>query len=296
MKRYVTLLLLLAIMLWPITSRAKVKVIASTSDLAHFAREVGGDRVMVSHIAPPKADVHFIEVRPSYMMKVARAEVALKVGLELDMWMDRIIDGSRNNRLLIVDCSKFIQPLEVPTFKADARYGDLHRFGNPHYWLSPQNVRPITDAIVEGFSAVDPEHSNEFIANQGRFLAELEKGLKPLRQRAEALRGKELVFYHNSWPYFNEFAGLTAAAFVEPYPGVPPSPSHVKELIELVRARDIKVIAVEPYFDKRVPNKIASVTGAQVVTLYPSVGGQSKGETYLEWLESNLNALLKVLK
>ncbi len=280
----------------PVGVAATVKVVASTSDLAYFAGVVGGDQVDVSSIAPPGADIHFIEVRPSYMVKVKEADVVLKVGMELDMWMDRIIDGSRNDKLQVVDCSKYVEPVEVPTFKADARYGDLHRFGNPHYWLGPQNVNLITQAIVEGLSAADPEHTHQFEQNRRVYLAELEKGLQSLRERVVGLEGKEVVFYHNSWPYFNEFTGLVAAGFIEPYPGVPPSPSHVAEVTELIRGRQIRVIAVEPYFDKRVPNKIASKTDAKVITLYPSVGGRSKNETYLQWLEGNIDMLANALK
>jgi ABC-type Zn uptake system ZnuABC Zn-binding protein ZnuA len=205
--------------------------------------------------------------------------------------MDRIIDGSRNNKLHIVDCSQYIEPLEVPTYQADARYGDIHRFGNPHYWLGPQNVAPMTQAIVEGLSAADPEHAREFEHNRQQYLVELEKELPDLREQASQLAGKEVVFYHNSWPYFNNFTGLVTAGFIEPYPGVPPSPSHMAEITALVQGRKIRVIAVEPYFDRRVPDKIASDTGARVITLYPSIGGRNKDETYLEWLKGNMAAL-----
>jgi ABC-type Zn uptake system ZnuABC Zn-binding protein ZnuA len=273
-----------------------VKVVTSTSDLAFFAREVGGRLVEVEAIAQPTADVHFVEVRPSHMVKMRRADVALKVGMELDPWMDQIIGGSRNSRLVVVTCSKYIKPLEVPDFEVDARHGDLHRFGNPHYWLTPHNVKPITDAIVEGLTRVDPDHAKEYENNQERYLDRLEAGLKDVAGLVEQLRNLEIVTYHNSWPYLNEFAGLRAAGFVEPYPGVPPSPTHIKKLAELIRERRIRIIGVEPYFDRRVPEKLADETGAKVVTLYPSVGGKSPDETYLESLVGNLEALLEALQ
>ncbi len=287
---------MLVFWLLPITLWAKINVVSSTSDLAYFAREIGGEHVVVTSIASPKTDVHFVEVRPSYMIKVARADVALKVGLELDMWMDRIIDGSRNDDLGIVDCSRYIRPLEVPTFKADARYGDLHRYGNPHYWIGPQNVRAISDAIVEGLTAAAPEHAEAFQKNRELLLADLDLGLTKLEDKVRKLSGAEVIYYHNSWPYFNEYAGIEAVDFIEPYPGVPPSPSHIKELIDICQARQLSIIAVEPYFDKRVPRRIAEESNAAVVTLYPSVGGRDEKETYLEWLEGNLDALIEALK
>jgi ABC-type Zn uptake system ZnuABC Zn-binding protein ZnuA len=278
------------------TVEASVRVVASTSDLAYFAEKVGGDLVTVEAIASPRADAHFVEVRPSYMVKVKRADLALKVGLELDLWMDRIIDGSRNSKLEIVDCSRYIEPVEVPTFKADARYGDLHRFGNPHYWLSPANVRPITQVILDGLVVVDPEHAATYRNRRDAYLAELDDALPRLKEKARALEGREIVFYHNTWPYFNDFVGTIAAGFVEPYPGVPPSPAHVSELTELMRRREIAVIAIEPYFDRRVPQRIAEASGARMITLYPSVGGRDRRESYLEWLEGNMDALIEALE
>jgi ABC-type Zn uptake system ZnuABC Zn-binding protein ZnuA len=284
------------LLLTAITVDAGIKVVASTADMAYFAREIAGDLARVDAIASPDADIHYIEVRPSYMMKLAGAEVALKVGLELDLWMDRLIDGSRNNRLTIVDCSKYIEPLEIPAFKADARYGDLHRFGNPHYWIGPRNVAPITQAIVEGLSEADPAHAEIFRTNRADFLARFNLQLDSLKPEFANLAGKEVVFYHNSWPYLCEFTGLNAVGFIEPYPGVAPSPAHIKEMIDLVSERGVRVIAIEPYFDDRVPKKIAEASGAVVIKLYPSVGGRDKNESYLGWLRGNLEALKEALK
>ncbi|MCP4684118.1 MAG: zinc ABC transporter substrate-binding protein [bacterium] len=279
-----------------VTAGDKTTVVASTSDLAFFARQIGGDLVEVSFIAPPLGDIHYVEIRPSYMMKLKKADVALKIGLELDVWMDRLIDGSRNSKLAIVDCSRFIEPENVPTFKVDARHGDLHRFGNPHYWLGPQNVGAIVRAITEGLVTADPANTEQYRADSDTYLTGFENGLARLRSKAALLEGREVVFYHDSWPYFNTFTGLVAAGFMEPFPGIAPSPTHVKETIDLVNSRQIKVLAVEPYFDKRVPNKIASEGGAKLVTLYPSLGARDKNETYLQWLEGNLDVLIEAFK
>ena len=292
MRKTILLLVTLALWcVWPAASFGKLRVVTSTSDLAYLARTIGGDQVDVDAIASPTADVHFVEVRPSFMVKVKKADLVLRVGMELDLWMDRIIDGSRNANLKVADCSRYIEPLQVPTFKADARYGDLHRFGNPHYWLSPDNLEPITRAIAEGLETADPEHAQTYWEHRDAFLAEIDAALPAVRESAGPLQGVQIIFYHNSWPYFNAFVGTVAAGFVEPYPGVAPSPSHVANTIELVRKLGVQVIAVEPYFDKRVPEKIAAETGARVVTVYPSVGGRDKNESYLEWLQGNIDAL-----
>jgi len=277
-------------------AHGEINVVTSTSDLAYFADKIGGDLAKVGSIASPKSDIHFVEVRPSYMAKLARADIVFKVGMGLDQWMDQLIDGSRNSKLTIVDCSKYIEPLEVPTFKADARHGDIHPEGNPHYWIGPQNTESILKAVTEGLASVDPANDSVYRSNMAILLDGITASVSGMQSRTDRLKGIEIIYYHNSWPYFNEFTGLHAAGFIEPYPGVPPSPSHVKKMIELVGNRKIKIIAMEPYFDRRVPDKIANETGAEIVVLYPSIGGRQKGETYQDWLEGNIDALLEKLE
>ena len=292
-----TILAILAVLISQIPSaNALVKVVTSTSDLAYFARSIGADKVEVSSIASPDADLHYVEVRPSYMVKMRDADLVLRVGLELDSWIERIIDGSRNSKLKKVDCSKYVTPLEIPTFKADASYGDLHRYGNPHYWLSPANVEPITRAIAEGLTSVDPGNESVYEDNRAKLLAEINMELPAIKALAASLAGLEMITYHNSWPYFAEYFGIELPGFIEKFPGVAPSPSHMSDIIELIKKDHIKVIAMEPYFEKRVPQRIAESSGAKVITLYPSIGGRNESENYLEWLRGNVNALVEAAR
>ncbi|MDD4050741.1 MAG: metal ABC transporter substrate-binding protein [candidate division Zixibacteria bacterium] len=295
MKQILALVAALVVAL-PMSISARITVVTSTSDLAYFAKMIGGDFISVESIASPKADLHYVEMRPSYMVKVRDADAVFKVGLELDMWMDRIVDGSRNNHVKVFDCARYITPMEVPTFKADASYGDLHRFGNPHYWISPASVEPITRVILEGLSLVDPARSSFYAGNRDAFLATLDKELPAIKTEAAPLEGVEIITYHNSWPYFAEYFGIKLPGFIEKYPGVGPSPSHMRDIIDLIKQDHIKVIAMEPYFEKRVPEKIAEMTGATVVTLYPSIGGRNEGESYIDWLRGNVKALLAGIK
>lgn len=289
-------ILVALVLLFSASASAAIKVVTSTSDLAFFAKIIGGDLVEVASIASPTADLHYVEVRPSYMVKVRDADVLFKVGLELDTWIDRIVDGSRNSKLKKVDCSVYIEPVEVPSFKADASHGDLHRFGNPHYWLSPDNVEPITRAVLEGLTSVDPANAGTFNQNREQFLESLNSELPAIKALAAPLAGIEIVTYHNSWPYFAGYFGITLAGFIEKYAGVAPSPSHFGDMIELVKKQQIKIIAMEPYFERRVPQRIAESTGAKVVVLYPSVGGHNENESYVDWLRGNINALLEALR
>ncbi|HSG98610.1 MAG TPA: metal ABC transporter substrate-binding protein [candidate division Zixibacteria bacterium] len=289
--------LLQLIVLFPVLAHAQeIQVVSSTTDLGFFAQVIGADKVSVIAIASPLHDPHFVEARPSSMMKLRRADIALKVGLELDLWLDKLIDGSRNDDIVVVDCSRDVKPIEIPAFKADARYGDLHRYGNPHYWMSPANVPAITQVIVEALCEVSPQHCDEFTSRRDSLAAAIVREALQLKDSAATLAGANILLYHNGWPYFNEYFGVAAAEFIEPYPGVPPSPSHLGKLKALMRELGITVVAVDVYFDHRVAEKLAEETGANVVTIYPSLGGRDPGEDYLGWLRGNVFALREALR
>lgn len=280
----------------PATSVEKVRIVASTSDLAAIAREVGRDLVEVESIAAGTQDPHFIELLPSYMIRVRKADVFLKVGMDLDYWAQAILDGSRNSRIQVVDCSALVpaeRRLEVPT-RVDASMGDVHKFGNPHYWLDPENGRYVARAIAEGLAKADPGNARSYEANLAAFGAKLDAKLVEWARRAEPLRGLRIVTYHDSWPYFTRAFGIVVADWLEPKPGVKPSPSHVAQLIAKIKAEKIAMVAYEPYFESRTPQLIARQTGVPLVVLPPSVGGVPEVKDYFELFDYNLAALARV--
>ena len=262
------------------SAAAKVNVVASTTDLAAIARYVGGDNVDVTSIAKGASDPHFVEVLPSYMVRVQKAKLYLKLGLDIDRWAAPIIDGSRNSQLVVVDCSQNIDPLEVPSGKVDASMGDVHPRGNPHYWLDPDNGVVIARTIADGLARVDPNHAALYQDNAGKFAAELDVRKARWKQSAAALRGLKIVTYHRTWPYFERAFGVQVVDFVEPLPGIEPTPSHTAEIIAMMKAQNIRVIGVEPYFSKRTPETIARATGATIVDLPPSVEGAPGAHDY----------------
>jgi ABC-type Zn uptake system ZnuABC Zn-binding protein ZnuA len=275
-----TLLAFLLVSLAAGHAAAKINVVASTTDLASIAKAVGGDAVEVTSINRGSADPHFVEVLPSYMMRVKKAQVYLMVGMDLDRWAQPIIDGSRNGSLLVVDCSKNIPPAELPTGKVDASMGDIHPRGNPHYWLDPDNGSRIAATIAGALSRADPAHAAGYTARLERFDAALAQKKLGWKEAAAPLAGLEIVTFHNSWPYFCNAFGIEVAGFVEPLPGIEPTPSHTAALIDMVKARGIRIIGVEPYFSKRTPDTIARATGARVLDLPPSVGGAPGADDY----------------
>jgi zinc/manganese transport system substrate-binding protein len=274
-------------------SEAKLRVVASTADLAAIAREVGGERIEAESIVQGNQDPHFVELLPSYMMRVRKADVYIKVGMELDYWAQAILDGSRNARIEVVDCSLALpadRRLEVPT-RADASMGDVHKYGNPHYWLDPENGRLIAGAIVRGLAKADPANAAAYESGLAAFEKKLDAKKAEWASKAEAIKGMKIVTYHNSWPYFTRAFGVEVVDWLEPKPGVKPSPTHVRELIETIRKQKVAAVAVEPYFESRTPEMIARETGVPLVALSPSVGGVPEVKDYFQLFDYNLGVL-----
>jgi zinc/manganese transport system substrate-binding protein len=275
-----------------IRAEAKVKIVASLSDLASITEFIGGDKVEVQSICKGTSNPHFVEVLPSYMMKVSKAQLYLKVGLGLDFWANPIIDGSRNGKLVVIDCSKGIEVLEKPTTKVDASMGDVHPEGNPHYWLDPANGLVIAQNIVSGLAKVDPDNASFYESQLVQFEQKLNQKQKEWSEKAQSLKGLKMVTYHESWPYFASRFGIDVVGFVEPKPGIEPTPSHTAQLIQQIKNQNIKIIGKEPYFSDRTPKAILRATGALIVELPPSVGGTPEAKDYFALFDYLLDALL----
>jgi len=269
----------------------KVHIVTSITDLADIAKTIGGKNVSVISIARGNQNPHYVEVMPSYMLKVRKADLYLKIGMELDLWSDQIIDGSRNRKIQIVDCSKDVHRLEVPSSTVDASQGDVHRMGNPHYWLDPSNGIIISETIKNALVSIDPKHSELYEKNQRLFQNAVGEKMKIWETEYADLKGKKLIFYHNSWPYFSERFGLDVRQFLEPKPGITPSPTHLDKLIRLINQEHIPIIAMEPYFSPKAPEFLESKTGTRVVVLAQSVDALPEANSYINLFETNLQKL-----
>lgn len=289
-------LLFLLLLVLVSQSVAKIRIVASTADLASIAEQIGADRVKVSYICPPSANPHSVEVLPSYMIRVIKADMYLKIGMMLDFWADPIIDGSRNRDLKVVDCSIGVDPLEVPVGKVDASMGDIHAAGNPHYWLDPDNGIIIAGNIRDALLETDPEHQELYNANYDSFTAELNEKIRLWEQVAAPLSGMKIVTYHNSWVYFAHHFGINVVGFVEPKPGIEPTPSHTAKLIDLINAQSIQIVGMEPYFSKRAPDAIAAATGVRVVMLPPSVWSTSEINSYFDLFDFLIKQLIRSME
>jgi ABC-type Zn uptake system ZnuABC Zn-binding protein ZnuA len=287
--------MLLMTALFLMNAGATVKVVTTLPDLADITQQIGGDRVKVDFIVRGNQNPHFVDVKPSYMMKLKSADVFLQIGMDLELWAPQVVDGSRNTSLDVVDLSKNITKLEVPS-KLDASQGDVHRYGNPHYWLDPRNIRTLMEEIIVSLAKVSPGDEQFFKANAEAYLKKLDAKIVEWETKMKPLRGSKIVTFHKSWSYFADWLGLVIAGQVEPKPGIPPSPSHTTELIQLVRTGNIKAIIVEPFYDTSAPEQIARSTSARVLQLPTSVGGTDAAKDYISTMDYNIETLSAALK
>jgi zinc/manganese transport system substrate-binding protein len=274
-------------------SSAKVNVVAALPDLGSIAAFIGGPEASVSSIANASSNPHSVEVFPSYMAKTAKADLFLKCGLGLDQWSDAIIDGSRNNKLVVVDCSEGIDALEKPVGKVDASLGDVHPFGNPHYWLNPDNGIIIAQNILAGLQKADPSNSATYAANFNRFKSEIETKFEAWKTEMQPLAGKKMLSYHSSWAYFASAFNLTISGYIEPYPGIPPTGKHLALLINRIKQEQISFIIQEPYFPDDSPVFLTRETGIPVVKLPAACKGVSADDYFTHFddcVSSILNA------
>ncbi|MFH1563772.1 MAG: metal ABC transporter substrate-binding protein [Nitrospirota bacterium] len=278
----------------------KINVVTTTTDLANLVKVVGGEKVNLVSLSTGSQDPHFVEPRPSMVIQLKNADMLVKMGMDLDMWIDGLIAAARNSKIIYgakgyVDTSVGIERLEVRKGKIDGSMGDIHIYGNPHYQTDPASAKPMTKNILDGLCRIAPKDSEYFKHNRDEYLKKLEERMVLWNREMARFEGSNIVTYHNSWPYLARRFGLNVVGHVEPKPGIPPSPAHLASLINLMKEKKVKVILVEPYFPLKGPMMLAEKTGAKVLTLPPSVGGVKEVRTYLELFEYNINQLVKAL-
>ncbi|HVQ28176.1 MAG TPA: metal ABC transporter substrate-binding protein [Vicinamibacteria bacterium] len=294
--------LLLSLLAVAAPASAALNVVATTEDMAALTREVGGDKVKVEAMGKGYQDPHFVEAKPSFILKLHAADLLVAVGRELEIgWLPPLVQQSRNAKIQpgaegYFDASLTVKILEIPTGAITRAMGDVHPLGNPHYWLDPDNGRRVAQALTEKLGKLSPPDAAYFAA---RF-ADFDKRLTEAAKRWDALmapyKGVKIVTYHSSWPNFCDRFGLDVVGYVEPRPGIPPSPSHTLQLIAEMKRLGVKVLLVEPYFDLKTPQSIGRETGAKVLVMTPSVGGEKEITDYIKLFDYDIGLLSAALK
>src|SRR5262245_60007123 len=286
----------------PARAQGKLNVMATTEDLASIAREIGGDHITIDAIARGYQDPHFVEAKPSFILRLQRADVLIVVGRELETgWLPQPIQQSGNAKNQpgadgYLDASANVQILEMPTGQITRAMGDVHPLGNPHYWLDPENGKKIAKEIADKFSQLRPNDRAYFEQRLADFTSRLDAAEKRWLQQMAPYKGMKVVTYHRSFPNFAERFGLDIVGYVEPRPGIPPTPQHTLDLINEMKRQNIKLVLVEPYFDLKTPNAIGQQTGAQVLVLPPSVGGVKEVTDYFKLFDYDINLLVDAIK
>jgi ABC-type Zn uptake system ZnuABC Zn-binding protein ZnuA len=276
-------------------AEAGVNVMTTTEDLADLARAVGGDKIKVESIARGYQDPHFVEAKPSFILKLHAADLLVVVGRELEIgWLPPLIQQSRNAKIQpgadgYLDASQTVKILDIPTGQITRAMGDVHPQGNPHYQLDPGNGRRIAKAIAAKLAQMSPADAAYFDQRYADFDKRLAEAEKRWDAAMAPYKGLKIVTYHRSWPNFCDRFGLDVIGYVEPRPGIPPSPSHTIELMQEMKRLGVKIILVEPYFDLKTPDSIARETGAKVVVLAPSVGAEKEITDYIKLFDYDVN-------
>jgi ABC-type Zn uptake system ZnuABC Zn-binding protein ZnuA len=279
-----------------------LNVMASTEDLASIAREIGGDHISVESIARGYQDPHFVEAKPSFILKLQKADLLIVVGRELEIgWLPPLIQQSRNAKVQpgangYLDASQQARILDVPQGQVTRAMGDVHPLGNPHYWLDPENGKAIAREIAQKLEQLKPNDKAYFEQRLADFTNRLDAAEKRWLAALAPYKGTKVVTYHRSYPNFAERFGLDVIGYVEPRPGIPPTPQHTLDLIADMKQQNVKLVLVEPYFDLKTPNSIGRSTGAQVLVLPPSVGGVKDITDYFKLFDYDVNLLVGALK
>src|SRR2546425_13101973 len=286
----------------PARAAGKMYIVTSTTDLASLAQEVGGDRVEVESIARGYQDPHFVEAKPSFLLKLKHADLLIMVGLQLEIgWLPPLITQCGNPKIQpaapgYLDASQFATILEIPTSQITRAMGDVHPLGNPHYWLDPENGKRIAKEIADKLGEFRQNDRGYFQQQLESFTTRLDQAEKRWLSMMAPFKGTKLVTYHRSFPNFADRFGLDIVGYVEPRPGIPPTPSHTLDLINEMKRQSVKIVLVEPYFDLKTPNAIGRDTGAKVLMMPPSVGGVKEVTDYFKLFDYDINLLVSALK
>jgi zinc/manganese transport system substrate-binding protein len=298
MKR---ILLILSVLVCALSAQAKLNVVATLPDFGSLAREIGGDKIELVVLAKPTEDPHFVDARPSFVVSLRNADVLIDGGAELELgWLPPLLQNARNPKIEVgkpgrVQVSQGIRLMNVPTNVTRAA-GDVHALGNPHFCIDPIIAKTIAQHIAQSFGAVDPPNAAFYDGNSKKFEATINSKLQEWGAAMLPFKDQHVVAYHDSWPYFAHRFGINIDIFLEPKPGIPPSPSHLTEVIAQMKAQHVKAVIVEPYHDRRNAEKVASATGAKVVEFAQFPGGLPGTETYVKLIDDLISRLAAALK
>ena len=278
-----------------------LNVVATLSTFGDLVKVIGGETVAVSSIASPKFNPHFIEPKPSDVLKVKKATLFVHAGLDLELWRGPLLDAAGNTNAFPgapgeLDLSQGIALLEVPSGPVSRAQGDIHLYGNPHYWMNPENARTIAQTISDKLRAMDPQHQDTYQLNLQEFLQQLEHKILEWRTKLAPYQGREVIGYHREFMYLMDFAGLKMRAFLEPKPGIPPTPQHIQFIEQYIKEQRIPTVVQATYFPRQAADALAKRTGVKAVLLCQNVRELPACGDYIAMMDYNVNQLVDALR
>ncbi len=280
---------------------AKINIVTTTSDLKSITELIGADKVDVSSIATGFQNPHFVDPKPSFIIKLSKADMFVTVGLDLETgWSPQLLSSSRNPKIQkgsdgYVDASVGVTLLQVPS-SINRGEGDIHIYGNPHYWLDPINGKQIAKNICNALEKISPENKTFFEANLTAFNAKIDMKLKEWTMKMSPYKGSKIIAYHNEWCYFEQRFGLIILDFLEPKPGIPPTPTQLVKIISEVKNNNIKVIITSPYFTSSSSDVVSNQTDAKTLILGTSVGAFDSIKDYFDLFDYDIDKLIQGFK
>lgn len=296
--------LFITIILFAQNAFAQVQIVTSVTDFAAIARDIGGDKVEVVSLAKGYQDPHFVDAKPAFVTKLNQADLVVYNGLELEAgWLPLLITGARNSDILAgnavghFDVSLSIKnKLDIHTGPIDRSMGDIHPGGNPHFMLDPRNGIPVARGIAARLIQIDPDNAKFYEENFENFISTLKLKISEWEAELAPFEGTEVVTYHKLWIYFTTWAGFKEVGTIEPKPGIPPTPSHIADLIRRMQSQDVKLIFSANYYPRKTPEIIAQKTSATSLVLPTMVNGQEGINTYIELFDALVGEITSALK
>jgi zinc/manganese transport system substrate-binding protein len=280
---------------------AKVNVVATVPDLAALTKAVGGEHVKITTLSLPTQDPHFVDAKPSLVVKLNKADLLVAVGLDLEIgWLPALQTAARNSKIStggkgFLDCSSFVNVISAPSTETDRSAGDIHPKGNPHYLFDPREAVKCAKAIAGKLAEIDPDHKKDFESNVKTFASDLDTARKDWETSLAAFKGTPVIVYHRSWNYFIDWVGLKSVGELEPKPGVPPTPRHVADILKIARTEGAKIVIQESFYPDKTGRLVAKKLDGHVLVL-PGGTDVASGETYIEHMGHVVDALVDLGK
>jgi len=278
-------------------SQATIQVVTTTEDLAAIAKAVGGDHVKVNSLTKGTSDPHFARAKPSMIRKVYGADLLLLIGADIEIgWLPALLRSGRNSQVLpgnpgYLDLSTVVTLLDRPTKPVTRDMGDVHAQGNPHYWLDPKNGLLMAQAITERLLILDPDNNDAYQSNLAAFQKRVKEKIKMWQTTLSPLNGDKVIAYHTSLIYLANAFGFQIADEVEPKPGISPTASHLNRLIKRIEDYQIKLLVMEPYYERRSARFLQSKTGIRIAVIPQSVGAKPGIGNYIQLFDAIVTEL-----